>query len=242
MTPLQDSACQACSLSGSCLTTCIPGEGPLDASLMVLGIGPGGVEDRSRQSPMGLGYPLGRPFVGDSGRLLRSMLLSNGFAEPDPDHPDHPRPLVRLTNVVRCRPPENRDPTAAEMKACARYLGSELAAMPNLKYVVALGTIPMKALFVVGSVTDLAGVPRKTQFAAEYRDEVGTYMLREMDLTVIPIMHPAGVLRRQTYISTWQSHWDQIRNIVRPPEKGFVDRINSTLLPEGLQGRDWRVL
>jgi uracil-DNA glycosylase family 4 len=202
---LQDSMCRRCALWESCASVCIPGDGPIDAELLVVGIAPGGAEDRE-----------GRPFVGQSGKLLRSVLEENAL-------------VARLTNVARCRPPENRDPTAAEMRACRIYFEDEVRNMPRLKYAVALGSLPMKALGVPGSVTDFAGVPRRGQVA-------------DREIIVIPVLHPAAVLRRQTYLSTWESHWHQVRNIVRPPKESFAERLGAQVYEHGLEGRDWRVL
>lgn len=235
VSPLQDVTCERCELFLSCESVNIPGEGPLDSEVMVLGISPGGWEDKYKTKgdadgwPEGVHFPLGRPFVGESGKLLRAVLLSNLLAEYDDVFPEHPKPLVRLTNVVRCRPPENRDPTASEQRACATYLESEIKCMPRLRYVVALGSLPMKALGVVGSVTDLAGVPRKTT-------------LWDRELVVIPVFHPAAVLRRQTYLSTWESHWHQIRNIIRPSDVSFAEKVGARIYLDGLEGKDWRTL
>jgi len=90
---------------------------------MVVGEAPGREEEKT-----------GRPFMGASGKKLREALARNGISG------------VFITNTVRCRPPENRKPTAAEMKACREYLDYEIARIKP-KIVVALGATPTKALF-----------------------------------------------------------------------------------------------
>lgn len=222
--PLQDRSCTRCPLYENARNVCVPGEGDLNSTLLILGIAPGGPEDRTN-----------RPFIGESGRLLRSMLLANGLAtqaipdtEVDPDGQLHV-PLCRISNILRCRPPENRDPSAEELRNCNVYLESELQAMVNLRYVVVLGSLPMKSLGVTGSVYDLAGVPRKTVLAGR-------------ELTVIPAFHPAFVLRRQTYLSTWEAHWHTIRRIVNPSKESFAEQVGAIIYPNGLEGKDWRSL
>lgn len=202
MTDHHDPTCQACPLWASARTVCVPGEGPLDSTLLVVGIAPGQAEDAK-----------GQPFVGKSGRLLRQILFDNNLTP-------------RLTNVVRCRPfntetNENRDPQSDEVKACAQYLQAEIAAMPNLKFVVALGSLPMHALGVRGSVIDLAGVPRRVT-------------LYGRDLLVVPVAHPAAIVRAPKNISTWESHWHQIRELVHPRAVSFSDTVGATILPEGI--------
>lgn len=201
---LHDPTCQACPLWASAKHVCVGGEGPLDTTLLVVGIAPGQAEDAK-----------GQPFVGKSGRLLRQILFDNDLTP-------------RLTNVVRCRPcntetNENRDPQADEVRACAQYLEAEIRAMPSLKYVVALGSLPMHALGVKGSVIELAGVPRKVT-------------LYGRDLLVVPVAHPAAIIRMPKNISTWESHWHQIRELVHPRAVSFSDTVNATILPDGLQG------
>jgi uracil-DNA glycosylase family 4 len=113
--------------------------GPLDAELLVVGLAPG-LKGANRT---------GRPFTGDgAGNLLYPTLIASGFAHGDygarPDdglHLDN----CRVTNAVRCVPPQNK-PTGAEIVACNGFLGAEMAAMPWLKVVVALGGISHNAV------------------------------------------------------------------------------------------------
>ena len=98
-------ACQACEL-GRQRTNAVPGEGPADARLVVVGEGPGATEDET-----------GRPFVGRAGELLTEILAAI----------DLPREQVFICNVVKCRPPGNRKPLPAEIEACVPYLHRQLA-------------------------------------------------------------------------------------------------------------------
>src|SRR5216684_7329576 len=94
------STCTKCNLCKS-RTKAVPGEGNPHARIMFVGEGPGFHEDRQ-----------GRPFVGQAGRFLEELIGSIGLT----------RDQVFITNVVKCRPPENRDPSPNEINACAPYL------------------------------------------------------------------------------------------------------------------------
>jgi len=114
----------------------VDGVGPTDADLLLVGEAPGASEDER-----------GEPFVGRSGDVLDEGLRTVGLARAD----------VRITNCVRCRPPENRDPTADERANCRGYLEAEIRAVdPEL--VVALGKVPAEHLLERGvAVTTEAG-------------------------------------------------------------------------------------
>jgi DNA polymerase len=96
--------CKACELSANC-TQKVPGVGSRQADVMIIGEGPGHEEDLK-----------GEPFVGRSGQLLDKMLLAIGLS----------RSQVFITNIVKCRPPNNRDPHADEVKACGSFLQAQI--------------------------------------------------------------------------------------------------------------------
>jgi uracil-DNA glycosylase family 4 len=112
----------------------VPSFGTLDGRLLVVGLAPG-LKGANRT---------GRPFTGDyAGDLLYSTLLRFGFAQGHYEaRPDDGLALkgARISNAARCVPPENK-PTPAEIAACRRFLVAEIAAMPRLRAVVALGTV-----------------------------------------------------------------------------------------------------
>ncbi|GAB4166414.1 MAG: uracil-DNA glycosylase [Thalassobaculales bacterium] len=117
----------------------VPGFGSLDAALAIIGLAPG-LKGANRT---------GRPFTGDyAGDLLYATLLGFGLAEGryGADPADGLRLTgARIVNAVRCVPPENR-PTPAEAASCRPFLESELAAMPRLRAVIALGRIAHDAV------------------------------------------------------------------------------------------------
>ena len=97
--------CTNCRLSGG-RTQAVPGDGPIPAQVMFVGEGPGYHEDRQ-----------GIPFVGAAGQLLNELLVGAGLS----------RAKVYVTNIVKCRPPENRDPLPDEIEACRPYLEEQIA-------------------------------------------------------------------------------------------------------------------
>lgn len=110
--------CEACRLAET-RTHVVPGEGDRHADLMLVGEGPGGQEDAQ-----------GRPFVGPAGQLLDRMLTAIGTRRED----------IYLANIVKCRPPGNRNPTDSEAAACLPYLRWQVA-LVRPKLLVCLGTV-----------------------------------------------------------------------------------------------------
>ncbi|MEO5985648.1 MAG: uracil-DNA glycosylase [Candidatus Limnocylindria bacterium] len=100
-------SCQRCPLSAG-RSLAVPGEGNVLSDVLLVGEGPGAREDRT-----------GRPFVGPAGELMSDLLAAIGWTRED----------VFITNVVKCRPPANRDPEPDEMAACAPYLDAQERAL-----------------------------------------------------------------------------------------------------------------
>src|SRR5919205_3420525 len=151
-------ACQLCKLSRT-RTVGVPGEGDPEAEIFFIGEGPGFHEDQQ-----------GRPFVGAAGQLLQQMLGTIGLRRQD----------VFITNVVRCRPPGNRDPQPDELAACDGYTQRQIALLkPRL--IVTLGRYSMARFIGSGPMRELHG---KT------RDWNG--------ITCLAMYHPAAILRTPT--------------------------------------------
>lgn len=131
--------CQRCGL-GKTRTLTVPGEGPPDARIMLIGEGPGEQEDRT-----------GRPFVGAAGKLLNQLLLRAGLRRPD----------VFITNIVKCRPPGNRAPTPDEAAACRLYLETQIALI-NPRIICLLGRAAAQAMLDAPvSISRIHGVPHE---------------------------------------------------------------------------------
>ncbi|MGB9957362.1 uracil-DNA glycosylase [Haloferax prahovense] len=136
-------------MEGLCVTGCercpelvdsrsriVNGVGPDDADLLFLGEAPGAKEDEG-----------GEPFVGRSGSVLDDALREAGLARAD----------VRITNCVRCRPPDNRDPTSDELSNCRGYLARELE-LVDPELIVTLGKVPSQHLLDRGvAITSESG-------------------------------------------------------------------------------------
>jgi uracil-DNA glycosylase family 4 len=118
----QASSCTGCGLFATRINV-VFGEGPYNASIMVIGEGPGEQEDQ-----------YGVPFIGRAGQLLTTIM----------DQAKIQRNEVYITNVVKCRPPGNRDPETAEKLACSRFLNQQLEIV-NPKIVVLVGRIAASA-------------------------------------------------------------------------------------------------
>jgi len=121
---LRVSSCERCPALVESRSRIVDGVGPTDADLLFVGEGPGANEDEQ-----------GEPFVGRSGDVLDEALRDAGLARTD----------VRITNCVRCRPPDNRDPTSAELANCRGHLEAEIKRLdPELT--VTLGKVPSEHL------------------------------------------------------------------------------------------------
>jgi uracil-DNA glycosylase family 4 len=131
--------CNDCGLCAN-ITNYVPGEGPADAEIMLVGEAPGAQEDRQ-----------GRPFVGPSGSLLTRLLRSIGIDRQD----------VFITSVVKCRPPGNRAPTAPELGACRRHLDAQIAVIQP-RVIITLGRFSAQTLIDKSlSITREHGIPRR---------------------------------------------------------------------------------
>jgi uracil-DNA glycosylase family 4 len=130
-------ACKLCKLYQQAKQG-VPGEGPATAEILFIGEGPGYYEDQQ-----------GKPFVGPSGRFLEELLASIDMKRQD----------VFITNVVKHRPPENRDPEPDEMAACAPYLDRQIAALQP-KVIVTLGRYSMARYFPNAKISAIHGQAR----------------------------------------------------------------------------------
>ena len=149
-------ACLLCTLAQT-RKLAVPGEGPAPAPVMLIGEGPGRNEDEQ-----------GRPFVGAAGKFLEELLAAAGLQ----------RAQVYITNVVKCRPPENRDPLPAEVAACAGYLERQIE-LVDPRVIVTLGRFSMARWFPLERISAIHGQAR--QFGARL---------------VVPMFHPAAALHQ----------------------------------------------
>jgi DNA polymerase len=187
-------ACTDCPLSNS-RTNAVPGEGPADAPIMFIGEGPGYQEDRQ-----------GRPFVGLAGQFLEKLLASIGFTRQD----------VFIANMVKCRPPNNRDPLPAEIAACSKYLDRQIELL-NPKLVVTLGRFSLAKFFPRESISKARGKARQVD-----------------GLTVYPIMHPAAALHRQELKKVIEEDFKAIPGLLQASADSETDSSESATTPRQL--------
>jgi len=141
----------------------VPGEGSPHAEVLFIGEAPGYHEDRQ-----------GRPFIGPAGQFLNELLGSVGLD----------RSTVFITNVVKHRPPENRDPLPDEIAACSDYLTRQIAAL-NPKVIVTLGRFSMARFFPGAKISAIHGQAKKVD-----------------GRVVVAMYHPAAALHQQSLRQT----------------------------------------
>ena len=156
-------------------THAVPGDGPADALIMFIGEAPGFHEDQQ-----------GIPFVGAAGRLLNELL----------DKAKIDRNKVYITNVIKCRPPGNRDPQADEVKACAPYLDQQIEII-DPKVIVTLGRHSMARAFPDEKISVVHGHPRK----------VG-------NRTYFPMYHPAAALHQPNLRGLVEADFTRLRELL----------------------------
>lgn len=153
---LEVAVCEDCKLHLS-RKNAVPGEGPPNAQLMFIGEGPGFHENEQ-----------GRPFVGAAGRFLEELLGSIGMSREE----------VFIGNVVKCRPPGNRDPEQQEIEACSKYLERQIKAI-DPKVIITLGRFSMARYFPNARISKIHGRPAEVD-----------------GRLIVPMYHPAAALHQ----------------------------------------------
>jgi uracil-DNA glycosylase len=183
------STCTKCDLCKG-RTKAVPGEGNPRTKILFIGEGPGFNEDKQ-----------GRPFVGPSGQLLEDLLRNIGLKRSD----------VFITNVVKCRPPENRDPLPGEISACNDYLDRQIAALQPL-VIVTLGRISMSKFFGGEKISAIHGRARK----------MNGYIC-------IPMFHPAAALRTESYKIALREDFKKIPIVLAEAERSAASSTRETV-------------
>jgi uracil-DNA glycosylase len=173
------SVCTKCDLCKG-RTKAVPGEGNPHAQVMFIGEGPGFHEDKQ-----------GRPFVGPAGQFLEELLASINLKRAD----------VFITNVVKCRPPGNRDPLPAEIDACNGYLDRQIAAI-NPQVIVTLGRFSMAKFFGGEKISTIHGRARKID-----------------GRICIAMYHPAAGLHQQSLKESIRADFKKIPLVIAEAER-----------------------
>ncbi|MGB2905844.1 MAG: uracil-DNA glycosylase [Candidatus Aminicenantaceae bacterium] len=167
--------CEKCPLSQT-RTQAVPGEGSAQADLMFIGEGPGHDEDAQ-----------GLPFVGRAGQLLTKIINAMGFRRED----------VYITNLVKCRPPQNRNPNGEEIEACTPYLQQQLDLI-RPRVIVSLGNVP-------------------THFLLETRSGItvmrGTFQ-KHAGIPVMPTFHPSYLVRNEQNRELKRMVWEDMKQVM----------------------------
>lgn len=172
-------ACTKCALSRG-RQNAVPGEGPEDSYIMFVGEAPGVQEDIQ-----------GRPFVGPAGQLLDQLLTEAGLSREE----------VYITNIIKCRPPGNRDPLPSEIEACNDYLIGQIAAIQP-RVICTLGSPALRTL-----------VDPKASISKVHGTSV-----RRGGILYVPLYHPAAAIHKRALRQTLVDDMIRVRPILTGEE------------------------
>ena len=167
--------CRACPLAET-RTYAVPGEGSITAELMFVGEGPGYDEDQQ-----------GRPFVGRAGQLLTKIINAMEYKRED----------VYITNIVKCRPPDNRNPNIEEMEKCQPFLFEQIKFIQP-KVIVALGNVP-------------------NHFFRKRREGITSLrgkFYKYMNIQVMPTFHPSYLIRNENNRQLKRLVWEDMKKVL----------------------------
>ncbi|MQC26807.1 MAG: uracil-DNA glycosylase [Chloroflexi bacterium] len=181
----QAAACTLCELHHS-RKQAVPGEGPADAEIVFIGEGPGFHENEQ-----------GRPFVGAAGKFLEELLASIALTREE----------VFITNVVKCRPPGNRDPQIEELQSCNGYLERQIQAI-NPRVIVTLGRFSLARFLPNAKISQVHGKA-----------------VRVRGRLVIPMYHPAAALHQPSLRSVVEADFAQLPGLMSAAD------VQETMLP-----------
>ena len=173
--------CRRCKLSEG-RTNIVFGEGNPDTHIMFIGEGPGREEDLQ-----------GRPFVGDAGKLLTRLIEKMGFKRED----------VYIANIVKCRPPMNRDPQEDEAATCFPFLDKQIEIIQP-QVIVSLGKVSAYTLLGISGPISKFSITKTRGKFGEYRE-----------IPVMPTFHPAYLLRNPR--DKWLT-WEDAQAVIKKLE------------------------
>ena len=174
--------CTACPLHENRSRT-VPGDGALNAEIMFIGEAPGFHEDQQ-----------GLPFVGRSGDYLEQLLTIIGISRAE----------VFIANVVKCRPPENRDPLDNEISACKHYLDRQIDLIDPI-IIATLGRFSMARYFPDGKISKIHGQPKYEGGRIYY-----------------PLFHPAAVLRNPSLRPVMEADFKRMKDLIAQAKSGNI--------------------
>ena len=186
--------CELCALANTRKNS-VPGSGNNESNIMFIGEGPGHHENEK-----------GLPFVGAAGKLLDELLQGIDLRRED----------VYITNIVKCRPPQNRDPKPEEIEFCNAYLERQIALI-DPKVIVTLGRFSMARWFPGTRISDIHGVPKR--FGSRF---------------VVPMFHPAAALHNPKWRPLLHDDFSRLPGFIAKMNVEDEDNNGSQIVPEQL--------
>ena len=187
--------CTRCPLAAT-RTNAVPGHGNVHSVVLFVGEGPGAEEDRQ-----------GKPFVGRSGQFLTASLERVGIRRED----------VFITNIVKCRPPENRDPDPGEIAACSDYLSRQIELI-NPRIIVTLGRMSMGRWMPGASITRVHGQIKNIGHGR----------------VVLAMFHPAAALRNPVWAKEFEQDMEQLPRLIERAQRANQAAARGEALPAGV--------
>ena len=184
---METEICQNC-------TNFVFGKGNEQSDIVLVGEAPGRNEDLQ-----------GIPFVGAAGKHLDALLEQVGLSLED----------VYVTNILKCRPPENRDPSVEEMEAHTPFLVRQLALLEP-KVVCSLGNYATKFFLAGGVVADMKKQPGITGVHGQVRRMV----FKGREIVLVPLFHPAALIYNRRLQGLWEEDMEIVKRVVKGEVKG----------------------
>ena len=176
----------------------VPGEGSPDADILFIGEAPGQVEDST-----------GHPFVGQSGQLMRKVLTEITGIKPEE---------VFITNIVKFRPPDNRDPLPNEIEACRDWLDRQIDII-HPKIIFTLGRFSMAKFIPDVTISRVHGQPRFVQFGSQ-------------KYIIFPMYHPAAALRGTGTLNEFKTDFVKLNNLINQSAPNIVQSPPASTQPD----------
>lgn len=176
--------CQKCSLAAT-RKNVVPGEGKIPSPILFIGEAPGASEDET-----------GKPFCGKAGRVLDELLAKAGLKRHD----------IYIANILKCRPPGNRNPQTEEIYACCEYLNQQIDLIKP-KIIGCLGN------FSTQYIMEKFGLKNKAQGISRIHGQVFIAPVAQGSIKIIPLYHPAVVTYNANMLPVLEKDFSMLKNI-----------------------------
>ena len=174
----------------------VVGKGNLHASIMFVGEAPGRNEDEQ-----------GIPFVGAAGKNLDGLLEKVGLTMDD----------VYIANILKCRPPENRDPLPEEIKAHTPWLVEQIKKIKP-KVICSLGNYATKFFLANGDIDKMDSMPGITKVHGKAKD----MEFHGLKIKLIPLFHPAAIIYKRALLPEWEKDMEVVKKEIKEEQKTLI--------------------